>query len=451
VGIGGIGMSALAELLHGRGYRITGSDLAEGATTERLRALGAEVSLGHDPRNVGEADVVVYSSAVRAQNPELREAERRRIPIVPRAEMLAEVMRLQDGIAIAGSHGKTTTTSLVAHVLDAAGLDPTAVIGGRVVGSDGERRGVRLGKGAIFVAETDESDGSFLRLAPMIAVVTNVDPEHVDYYGSFEALQDAFVRFANSVPFWGLSVLCSDHPGVQAILPRLTRRHTTYGFAAGADLRATGLERDGFGMRFEALRGGERLGPARVPLPGVHNVANALAAIAVALELEVPFETAAESLAGFRGVERRFERKGEARGVLVVDDYAHNPAKVRAALGAARSVHPGRIVVVFQPHRYTRTRDSFEDFATAFGDADVLVVTGIYSAGEDPIPGIDARSLADAIRAHGPGDVRFVAELDDVVASLPASLREGDLVLTLGAGSVSSLGPRLLDALGGSD
>ena len=454
LGIGGIGMSGLAELLHRQGYAVSGSDLAEGATVERLRNLGVSVAIGHAASQVGNADVLVYSSAIRGNNPELLEAEQRKIPIIPRAEMLAEVMRLQDGIAIAGTHGKTTTTSLVAHVLAAAGLDPTAVIGGRVITAGAgereqpeDRRGVLLGEGRLLVAEADESDGSFLRLAPVLAVVTNIDPEHLDHYGSFEALQDAFVDFANCIPFWGLAVLCFDHPGVQAILPRLTRRYMTYGFSGQADLTATSLEPDGFGVRFGVRRHGEVLGSARVPLPGRHNVANALAALAVALELEIPFETAASSLNEFAGIERRFERKGEARGVLFVDDYGHHPAEVRATLSAARDVHSGRVVVVFQPHRYTRTRDCFEEFATAFNEADVLVLCEIYAAGEDKIPGIDGRAVAEAIRAHGHRDVRYASELDEVVASLPSKLQAGDLVITLGAGNVSSLGPRLLAAV----
>ena len=453
LGIGGVGMSGLAELLHVQGYRVSGSDLVGGATVERLRRLGVPVTLGHDEANIGDADVLVYSSAIRGNNPELREAERRKIPVIPRAEMLAEVMRLQDGIAVAGSHGKTTTTSLIVHLLDAAGLDPTAVIGGRVIArpdaaaSEDESRGMRLGSGGLLVAEADESDGSFLRLAPVLAVVTSVAPEHLDHYGTFEALQDAFVDFANSVPFWGLTVLCFDHPGVQSILPRLTRRYMTYGFSSQADLVATSIEPDGFATTFEVARRGERLGSARLPLPGHHNVANSLAAFAIALELDVPFATAAESLAAFGGVERRFERKGEAAGVLVVDDYGVHPAEIRVTLASARAVHPGRIVVVFQPHRYTRARDCFDEFATAFNDADVLVTTELYAAGEDKIPGFDGQALADAIRAHGHRDVRFIGELDEVVAALPARLETGDLVITLGAGSVSSLGPRILAAL----
>jgi UDP-N-acetylmuramate--alanine ligase len=448
VGIGGIGMCGIAELLHHQGVRVSGSDVREGATVARLRALGVPVTIGHDAAHVGQADVVVYSSAVRPGNPELAEAERRKIPVIPRAEMLAELMRLKDGIAVGGSHGKTTTTSLVAHVLDAAGLDPTAVIGGRVLTAS-ERTGARLGAGPLLVAEADESDGSFLRLTPIIAVVTNIDPEHLDHYGSLEALHDAFVSFANRVPFWGLAVVCIDHPGVQAVLPRLARRTTTYGLSPQADWVADGLGLDDGGMRFSVRLRGEPLGSVRVALAGEHNVRNALAALAVAHELEVPFEAAARALASFPGIERRFERKGEAAGVRVVDDYGHHPAEVRATLAAARQLHPGRLVVVFQPHRYTRTQLLFDEFATAFHQADVVWVTEIYAAGEDKIPGVEGRSLADAIRAHGQREVRFAADLDALPAALAATLAPGDLVLTLGAGSVSGLGPRLLSELAG--
>jgi len=449
VGVGGIGMCGLAELLQSQGYRVSGSDLREGPTVARLRRLGVAVETGHRAEHVGDADVVVFSSAVRRDNPELRFAEERKIPVIPRAEMLAEVMRLKDGIAVAGTHGKTTTTSLVAHVLHEAGLDPTAVIGGRVLGTGGDHEvtGARLGHGDLLVAEADESDGSFLRLSPVIAVVTNIDPEHLDHYGSEAALRQAFVTFANRVPFWGVNVLCLDHPGVQAILPEVTRRVTTYGFSSQADLVAHDLERAGWGVRFGARRRGEKLGDVRLGLPGRHNVANALAALAVALELEVPFDVAAEALAAFQGIERRFQLRGDAAGVRVVDDYGHHPAEVRATLAAARAVHEGRIVVVFQPHRYTRTRDLMGDFATAFNDADRLVVTDVYAAGEAPIPGADATALVEAIRAHGHRDVELVAGLDDVAARLVPELAPGDLVVTLGAGSVVRLGPELLAAL----
>ena len=447
VGAGGIGMCGLAELLHNQGYAVSGSDLRGGATVDRLESLGIPVSIGHDADHVGDADVVVFSSAIRATNPELQEAEQRKLPVIPRAGMLAEVMRLKEGIAVAGSHGKTTTTSLIAHVLDAAGLDPTAVIGGRVLATGNAPTGARLGAGDLLVAEADESDGSFLRLAPVIGVVTNIDTEHLDHYGSYEAIEEAFVSFANRVPFWGLTVVCLDHPGVQAILPRLTRRFTTYGFASQADLVASDLEVDGMGSRFRVQRRGETLGSVRLRLPGRHNAQNALATLAVALELDVPFAGAAAALESFVGIERRFEIKGEVGGVMVVDDYGHHPAEIRATLAAARELHPGRIVVAFQPHRYTRTRDLWDEFTTAFNDADLLLVTEIYAAGEDKVPGVDAAPLVEAIRAHGHRGAHFVADLEGVVDGLSAEAREGDLVLTLGAGSISALARQLVERL----
>jgi UDP-N-acetylmuramate--alanine ligase len=450
VGIGGVGMSGLAELLHVQGYRITGSDLRDSAICARLRERGIDVAIGHDAGHVGEADALVYSSAVRPTNPELQEATRRGIPVIPRAEMLGEMMRLKDGIAVAGTHGKTTTTSLVAHLLDAAGLDPTAVVGGRVRAT-GAATGARLGRGDWLVAEADESDGSFLRLAPVIAVVTNVEPEHLDHYGNFAAVEDAFVEFANRVPFWGAVVLCIDHPGVQAIRPRITRRAVTYGFSSQAEWCARDLRpsESGSGSRFEVLHQGRALGDVTLPLPGRHNVANSLAALAVADELQVPFDRAASALASFPGVERRFESLGEARGIRVVDDYGHHPTEIRATLAAARAVHPGRVVAVFQPHRYSRTRDLFDDFATAWNDADRVFVTEVYAAGEDKIPGAEGGPLADAIRAHGHRDVRFVADLEELPAALARDLEPGDLVLTLGAGNVWQVGRALLALLAG--
>ncbi len=447
VGVGGIGMCGLAELLHNQGYRVSGSDLRAGPTVDRLRQLGIEVSRGHDAAHLGDADVVVFSSAVPPTNPELVEAERRKVPVIPRAEMLAEAMRLKEGIAVAGSHGKTTTTSLIAHVLGAAGLDPTAVIGGRVLASDASPSTTRLGNGDLLVAEADESDGSFLRLAPVIAVVTNIDPEHLDHYGSYEALEEAFVAFANRVPFWGLTVLCLDHPGVQAIVPRMTRRLTPYGFASQAEISASDLEVDGLGTRFAVRRRGERLGTARIRLPGRHNVLNALATLAVAHELEVPFSTATGALDSFLGIEWRFERLGEAGGVAIVDDYGHHPAEIRATLAAARALHAGRIVVVFQPHRYSRTRDLFEEFTTCFNDADRLLVTEIYAAGEEKIPGIEVTPLVEAIRAHGHRAAHFIADLDALATRVVRESRPGDLVVTLGAGNISSLGARILEEL----
>jgi len=447
VGAGGIGMCGLAELLGRQGYRVTGSDLREGPTVAHLRRVGIPVAVGHAAEHVADADVVVYSSAVRPTNPELVEAERRKIPVIPRAEMLAEAMRLKEGIAVAGSHGKTTTTSLVAHVLLAAGLDPTAVIGGRVQGAGGDSTGARIGAGDVLVAEADESDGSFLRLAPVIAVVTNVDPEHLDHYGSLEALSDAFASFANSVPFWGLTVLCLDHPGVQALVPRMTRRTVTYGLASQADLSASDVESTPEGMRFRVRAAGETLGPVRIRLHGRHNVQNALATLAVARELAVPFETAARALSEFLGIERRFETKGEAFGVRVVDDYGHHPTEIRATLSAARSVHAGRILVAFQPHRYTRTRDLWDAFTAAFNDADALYLTEVYAAGEDKLPGVEGAPLASAVRAHGHRDVHFVGDLGALADRVAGDARPGDLVVTLGAGSISGVGPEILARL----
>jgi UDP-N-acetylmuramate--alanine ligase len=447
VGIGGIGMCGIAELLHNEGYRVTGSDLHGGLTVDRLRGLGIDVRLGHDASHLGDADVVVFSSAIRATNAELLEAERRKIPVIPRAEMLAELMRLKEGIAVAGSHGKTTTTSLIAHVLGCSGLDPTAVIGGRVLAPDASPSTTRLGDGELLVAEADESDGSFLRLAPVIAVITNIDPEHLDHYGSYAALEEAFVSFANRVPFWGLSVLCLDHPGVQAIVPSMTRRTVSYGFASQADLVATEIGVEAMGMRFTVSRRGERLGAARVQMPGRHNVLNALATLAVALELDVPFATASEALDTFLGIERRFEHKGEAHGVHVIDDYGHHPAEIRATLAAAREIHDGRIVVVFQPHRYTRTRDLWDEFVAAFNDADVLLVTEIYAAGESKIPGIEVAPLVEAIHAHGHRNVHFAPDLEELAERVAGLAEPGDLVVTLGAGSISTLGERILQRM----
>jgi UDP-N-acetylmuramate--alanine ligase len=447
VGAGGIGMCGLAELLHDQGYRVSGSDLRAGPTVERLRSLGIEVAIGHEASNVGAADVVVYSSAVRPTNPELLAAEQLHVPVIPRAEMLAEVMRLKDGIAVAGSHGKTTTTSLIAHVLYTAGLDPTAVIGGRVLGSGGAHTGARLGAGDLLVAEADESDGSFLRLAPVVAVVTNIDPEHLDHYGSYEALKDAFVTFANCIPFWGCSVLCLDQSGVQSIIPLLTRRYMTYGFASQADLVASNVESLPEGVRFRIRKRGALVGTVNLSLSGRHNVLNALATVAVAQELGVPFDAVAEALASFVGIERRFELKGEIAGVRVIDDYAHHPTEIIATLASAREAHAGRIVAAFQPHRYTRTRDVWEEFIPAFNDADVVILSEVYAAGEDKIPGVEAAPLVDAIRAHGHRDARFVADIDGVLDALADEVQPGDLVLTLGAGSIATLGARLIERL----
>ncbi|MGD8858629.1 MAG: UDP-N-acetylmuramate--L-alanine ligase [Myxococcales bacterium] len=444
VGIGGIGMSGIAEVLLAHGFEVTGSDLSRGETVERLEGLGARVRQGHRPEHVEGANVVVFSSAVSRDNPELVEARMRGVPVIPRAEMLAELMRLQDGIAIAGSHGKTTTTSLVATVLRAAELDPTVIIGGKlnVLGTGGAR-----GEGELLVAEADESDGSFLHLTPVISVVTNIDPEHLDHYGDHEGVKQAFVEFANRVPFYGLVVACLDHPDVQDILPRIDKRVATYGLAAQADYCARELRTEGLSTSFELLRRGQSEGRCRVRMPGVHNVLNALATIAVADELGVPLSTIRESLASFEGVHRRFTVLGEAGGITVVDDYGHHPAEVEVTLEAAQRAYGRRIVVAFQPHRYTRTRDLFDELTRAFNRADALLVTDVYPAGEKPIEGADSASLVEAIRAHGHRDVTHVPEQGQLVAELLKRSRSGDIVITLGAGSITRVGPDLIGAL----
>ncbi|MGZ3444452.1 MAG: UDP-N-acetylmuramate--L-alanine ligase [Myxococcaceae bacterium] len=444
VGIGGIGMSGIAEVLINLGYRISGSDLKESETTRRLARLGARLEIGHRAENLVSADVVVISSAVRRDNPEVLAAVARKIPVIPRAEMLAELMRLKYAVAVAGSHGKTTTTSMVATVMNAAGLDPTAVVGGKVnvLGSN-----AKLGKSDLMVVEADESDGSFLKLHPSIAVVTNIDPEHLDHFGSLDALRNAFVEFCNRVPFYGLNVLCLDHPNVQALLPHVGKRVVTYGTSHTADYRLEGVTLDGFSTRFHAFRREEALGEFTVRMVGAHNALNALAVIAVAEEMEIPLPVVRTALAEFAGVQRRFTVRGEARGIMVVDDYGHHPAEVMATLAGARQAFGRRLVVVFQPHRYTRTRDLLSEFATAFNDADALVVLGIYAASEDPIPGISGDALAQAIRSHGHRDVTYVERRADAAAALLPRLREGDLVLTLGAGDVTQVGPELLQLL----
>ncbi|MFO7156213.1 MAG: UDP-N-acetylmuramate--L-alanine ligase [Pseudomonadota bacterium] len=441
VGIGGIGMSGIAEVLLNLGYPVTGSDLREGENTRRLESFGARIFVGHRPENVGDADVVVYSSAVRSDNPEVRHAKDLGIPVIPRAEMLAELMRLKYGIAVAGSHGKTTTTSLVAHLLAAGGLDPTAVVGGKI---NGFGSNAKLGKGEYMVVEADESDGSFLRFSPAIAVVTNIDPEHLDHYGHFEALQEAFLEFVNRVPFYGLSILCLDHPVVQALLPRVERRAVTYGFSAQADYRAIDVVAGAMEMRFSLVRRGEVFEGFRVPMTGRHNVQNALAAIAVADDVGMPMEEIRQALASFDGVQRRFTVRGQVKGATVVDDYGHHPAEIRATLQGARDAFPERrIVVCFQPHRYSRTRLLWEEFATSFNDADRLIVTDVYAAGEEAIEGVDGQALAHAIRSHGHRDVRYLPR-QGLAQNLWSSIEEGDLVITLGAGDVGQVGAELL-------
>jgi UDP-N-acetylmuramate--alanine ligase len=453
IGIGGIGMSGLAEILRTMKFDVSGSDLRSNDVTVHLEALGVTVFQGHQGNHVRGADVVVYSSAVKPDNPEFVRAKQLDIPVISRGEMLAELMRTKYCVTIAGSHGKTTTTSVMATVLRHAGLDPTVVVGGKVnaLGTN-----ATLGEGDLFVAEADESDGSFLRFTPTLAVITNIDAEHLDHYGTHEAVKDAFVDFANRIPFYGLGIFCLDHPHVQSILPRVARRFVTYGFSHQADYRARHVVFDGQRTEFEVVRRGDSLGTFVLNMPGNHNVQNALAVVAAADELEIPFDILREGLAEFRGVQRRFTiiaeptlEVGEAKGnVIVVDDYGHHPAEIEATLDAAQgSYDDRRIVVAFQPHRYSRTKILFDEFTRAFNHADVLFVTEVYAAGETPIEGASGEALANAIRAHGHHDVHYVADKHDLASRLLETVRPGDLVITLGAGDVNASGRALVEEL----
>jgi UDP-N-acetylmuramate--alanine ligase len=446
VGIGGIGMSGIAEVLLTLGYRISGSDLHEGDSTHRLAGLGAEITFGHSADAIDPTiDVVVVSSAVDDANPEVRAARKLRIPVIQRAEMLAELMRVKCGVAVAGAHGKTTTTSLVAAVMGEGGFDPTVVIGGRLKSLGGTN--ARLGRSRYMVAEADESDGSFLLLRPTVAVVTNVDREHMDYYGTMEALEDAYVSFINSIPFYGRAVLCTDGEEVTALLGRLKKRFTTYGTGPTADFRAVDVDYQELTSSFEVVHRDVALGRVRVAMPGEHMVRNALAAIAVGMQFGIDFAHAAAALAAFDGIMRRFEVKGEKAGVLVVDDYGHHPTEIRATLAAARHGFDRRIVAVFQPHRYTRTHDLFQEFTGAFADADAVFVTDIYAAGETPMEGVDAESLAVALSRRHRGSVTYVPAGAGLADRVAATARPGDLVLTLGAGDITRLGPEILARL----
>jgi len=449
VGIGGIGMSGIAELLANLGYEVSGSDARRSDVTDRLAQMGVRVEIGHEAAHVGNADVVVVSSAIGVANPEVDEARGRHVPVIPRAEMLAELMRLRFGIAVAGAHGKTTTTSMVALMLERAGLDPTAVIGGKLsaFGSN-----ARLGSGAYMVAEADESDRSFLKLFPSIAIITNIDHEHLDAYGSFDRLVEAFGDFAGRVPFYGAVIACIDDPPVASLVRRLTRRVITYGFSAGADIRGEAPESDGrtavCGVRY-AMRGvpdGTGEGSIKVGVPGAHNLLNAMAAVAVGLELGVPFARIAAALEEFHGADRRYQVRGTARGVTVVDDYGHHPTEIAAVLRAARTGNPARLVAVFQPHRYSRTRDLMRKFGPALAHADIVVLTDIYAAGEPRIEGVSIAVLAAEVRKSVP-DVRVVKSIDDIPSALATLAQDGDLVLTLGAGSISATGDKILKAL----
>ncbi|MBL8514105.1 MAG: UDP-N-acetylmuramate--L-alanine ligase [Betaproteobacteria bacterium] len=454
VGIGGSGMSGIAEVLINLGYAVSGSDLSESSVVKRLRALGAVIAIGHAAANIGAADAVVISSAVKADNPEVMAAKAARIPVVPRAMMLAELMRFKQGIAVAGTHGKTTTTSLIAHVLGEAGLDPTCIIGGRLnsIGTN-----ARLGQGELLVAEADESDASFLYLTPMMAVVTNIDADHMDTYGQdFEKLKAAFVEFIEHLPFYGLAVLCGDDPHVRAIVPSITKPVLTYGVEEGADLRATNVRADGATMKFTAVSREDAASlDVTLNLAGQHNVLNALSAIAIAREAGVDDAVIARALSSFGGVGRRFQRYGEVAiegggAFTLIDDYGHHPAEMDAVLKAARGAFPGRrLLLAFQPHRYTRTRDLFEDFVRVMSTTDDLVLADVYPAGETPIVAADGRALARALRVSGKIEPAFVETAGDMPGAVRARARDGDVVICMGAGSVAGVAPALAGTGGG--
>ncbi len=445
VGIGGIGMSGLAEVLLELGYCVTGSDLKRSATTERLASRGAKIFEGHSAENVDAAKAVVVSAAVTSDNPEVVEARRRNIPVIPRGELLAELMRQKYGIAIAGSHGKTTTTSMTAAVLSHANLDPTIVVGGRVGTMGGAN--ARLGKSSYLVVESDESDGSFLKLAPIIAVVTNIDREHLDHYSGLGDIQRAFAEFVGKVPFYGVAILCIDDGNVQQILPAVNRRILTYGTNAQADLRVTHSSTGHMASEFHLEFRGRDLGCFRLNVPGAHNVLNAAAAVAVGLELEIPVDTIREALAGFRGVDRRFQVHGTARGVTVIDDYGHHPTEIRATLEAARACRFSRVHVLFQPHRYTRTNALLDDFARAFHQADSVHVMDIYAASEPPIQGVTSELLVERIRAFGHRQASYAGTLERGVEAVSEIAAPGDAVITLGAGSVYQAAEKILERL----
>ncbi|HQP56765.1 MAG TPA: UDP-N-acetylmuramate--L-alanine ligase [Syntrophorhabdus sp.] len=445
VGIGGIGMSGIAEVLLNLGFKVTGSDLRTTETTERLQALGAKIFTGHKEENIGGADVVVVSSAVRPDNPEVQKAKELFVPVIQRAEMLAELMRIKYSIAVAGAHGKTTTTSLVSTILAHAGLDPTCVIGGRLnsLGSN-----AKLGGSKFLVAEADESDGTFLLLFPTIAVTTNIDLEHLDFYQDINEIKAAFLSFLNKVPFYGLDIICIDNANVQSLIPQLKRRYMTYGLSKQADLRAENISYDGFITSFKVLYKDKEMGDIVLALPGIHNVVNALAACGVAIELDIPFRKVREALEGFGGIHRRLEMKWNG-AIKLIDDYGHHPTEIKATLAAVRQTWKGRIVVVFQPHRYTRTKALMEEFATSFNEADVLIVTEIYAASEEKIEGVDGQGLSETIRASGHKNVMFAASKEDAAEVVLGMAREGDVVITLGAGDICRIEERLKAAWSG--
>ncbi|MGE5184778.1 MAG: UDP-N-acetylmuramate--L-alanine ligase [Acidobacteriota bacterium] len=446
VGIGGMGMCGIAEVLANMGYRVSGSDMNDTEITRHLASIGCTVEKGHRASNLGEADVVVVSSAIKGYNPEVEAARARQIPVIPRAEMLGELMRMKYAIAVAGAHGKTTSTTMMHTVLMAAGFDPTAVIGGRV--NSLGLANARWGKSDYLVAEADESDGSFLTLFPTLAIVTNVDAEHLDHYGTFDHVKKAFTDFCNRVPFYGMSALCLDNAGVQAILPNLTKRFTTFGIASQAVYRARNVRTDGMVTRFVAWRRADELGEVTLPMPGGHNVLNALGVLAISDFLGIPFDTFVKALGQFEGVARRFTVRGELGGITVVDDFGHHPAEVRATLDGARGNFGGRrILAAFQPHRYTRTRDQLDEFARAFHGADKVVICDIFAAGEKPIEGITSQRLVELVREAGHADVHYISRREDLARWLDDQARAGDLAITLGAGNIQLTCNELIELL----
>ncbi len=447
VGIGGIGMSGLAEILLGMGYRVSGSDLRSSSVTAGLAQRGAAVYQGHQAANLGDARAVVVSSAVAPDNPEIAEARRLGLPVIPRGELLAELMRLKFGIAVAGSHGKTTTTSMIAAIMTHAGLDPTVVVGGRVGMMGGAN--ARLGHSDYLVVESDESDGSFLKLAPILAVVTNIDREHLDHYAGLDEIRRAFAAFVGKIPFYGAAVLCLDDENIQRILPAVNRRVITYGTSAQADLRVAHSAAGHMASQFQLVFRGQDLGCFRLHVPGAHNALNAAAAAAVGLELEVPVEEVREALERFTGVERRFQILGAEGGVAVIDDYGHHPTEIQATLAAARACRFRRVHVLFQPHRYTRTQALLDDFARAFHQADSVFVLDIYGASEKPIEGVSSGALVERIRAFGHRDAHYAGTMEAGIAAVTGAAREGDAIITLGAGSISQAGGAILERLRG--
>jgi len=446
VGIGGIGMSGIAEVMLTMGYEVTGSDLRENRATQRLEELGARIRFGHSEDNLQNPDVVVISSAVSEENVEVNAAREQKIPVIKRAEMLAELMRIKYGVAVAGAHGKTTTTSMIATILTKSNLDPTIVIGGRleILGSN-----ARLGEGDVMVAEADESDGSFLRLNPAVAVVTNIDSEHLDHYQDVEQIEKAFVQFINNVPFYGLAVVCLDDPHIQQLIPHFEKRFFTYGLSAQADLQARELRLDGYESIFRVFLRDRELGEVKLRMPGTHNILNSLAAISVGLELDLPFDEMAEALFDLSQIQRRFEVIGTAGGVLVVDDYAHHPTELKATLEAAKQAWPeSRRVAVFQPHRFSRTKFLYDQFVTAFYQVDTLIVNDIYPAGEKPIEGVTAKWLSEGIKEHGHKEVMYIPDREETMAYLLEQLHENDVLITLGAGDVWKIGREFMKRKG---